>query len=263
MEISLREAAVLMGVSPRTLRAKAQRGELPATKVGRVWRFDHRHLPLTAEQRDRMQSRAQEVRDAVEAVLPSRMAQTRSRSARSLADLDAFRLGAEALTEARAADVPELARQALECALLRVAEASFVYDRGLKLELLNRARVALGEAVARLLLEESAASRDLAHRLERWRAELADWLHNERGLRLKHPRAPVLTTRGTLNLLGMHIEHGGLVPRPAAISKLQGRVADAVLGRSRVDMRAALGASAGLCMTAAGTDRAGAEVRDP
>lgn len=37
--LNVREAAELLGFNPYTIREKARRGEIPAKKVGRQWRF--------------------------------------------------------------------------------------------------------------------------------------------------------------------------------------------------------------------------------
>jgi hypothetical protein len=159
MDLSAREAATLLGRNPRTVRGQLARGELPGIKQDGRWVLRREDLPLTDSQRRALQAKAGRVRRAVENALPSRMARRQGDRSRSLADLDAFRLGAELLAEVRAhgnavdggrrAQVAEM----LESGLLAVAEAAYQYDRDLKLAALNRARGDLSRAGAALLLE--------------------------------------------------------------------------------------------------------------
>ena len=54
--------------------------------------------------------------------------------------------------------------------------------------------------------------------LRRWRADIGEWLRRERDLRLKHPRAPVLSSAGTLHGLGGAPTCEGEAPRRPASS---------------------------------------------
>ena len=76
MELSVREAATLMGRSPRTVRAQLARGELPGVKRGGRWRVQRRHLPLTEDQRRALQTKADGIRQLVDDALPGRTATT-------------------------------------------------------------------------------------------------------------------------------------------------------------------------------------------
>ncbi len=158
MELSVREAAILLGRKPRTVRAQLARGELPGTKHGGTWRIDGRRLPLTVTQRDALQRKAERVRTAVDDALPSRMAARAGQRSRSIADLDAFRRGAEVLAEMRTAgdSLEEPTRQRAvsltEEALLALAEGVTLFDRQHKLEALNRARSGFARCTGVLLL---------------------------------------------------------------------------------------------------------------
>lgn len=70
MDLSVSEAATLLGCSPRTLRAQLQRGEIAGVKRNGQWRIARRNLRLDESQRRRLQAKADRVRDAVEEVLP-------------------------------------------------------------------------------------------------------------------------------------------------------------------------------------------------
>ncbi len=141
MKLSVREAATLLGRSPRTIRAQLARGDLPGKKQGGEWRIERRHLPLTEAQRGVLQDKADRIRRTVDEALPSRMARTAGQKSRSIADLYSFRRGAEILTEIRSA-IAEALREAirllvvgmLEDALLALAEGVQLFDRELKLE---------------------------------------------------------------------------------------------------------------------------------
>ena len=158
MELSARQAATLLNRNLRTVRGQLARGELPGTKKNGRWVIRREDLPLTEAQRRGLQRKADRIRKTVEGVLPSRLARRPGDRSRSLVDLDVFRLGAELLNEIRKSgdvlDRPlrERVEASLEEALLDSAEASFQYDRRLKLAALNQARGALARTSARLLL---------------------------------------------------------------------------------------------------------------
>lgn len=157
MEITVTEAAALLGCSARTVRARVARGELPGVKRGGQWFVNRSALPLTEAQRSAFQRKAQGLRDALEEALPARMARTPGDRRRGLLDLDAFRFGAALLAELRAADPVaglDLARatSTLEAALLDVADASCQYDRETRRAALVRARRGIGHTCALLLM---------------------------------------------------------------------------------------------------------------
>ncbi len=139
MELTVREAAVLLARKPRTIRAQLARGELPGKKRDGVWRLESRTLPLTEAQRGVLQRKADRVRQVVEGALPSRMAASAGQRSRSIADLDAFRRGAEVLADMRTASGPldgairERAATMVEEALpdgRRMAQAPTAASRG-------------------------------------------------------------------------------------------------------------------------------------
>ena len=76
MELSIREAATLLHQSPRTVRDRAARGDLPAQKRDGHWVIRSEHLPLDARQQRAVQARADELRAALDAALPGRAAAT-------------------------------------------------------------------------------------------------------------------------------------------------------------------------------------------
>ena len=66
--------------------------------------------------------------------------------------------------------------------------------------------------------------------LRAWRAEVAAWLDRERGLRLKHPQAPIVSCAATLDALGHRVRRDAVVPRPRRLTHLARRAAAALRG---------------------------------
>ena len=83
--------------------------------------------------------------------------------------------------------------------------------------------------------------------LKQARNKIARWLATERGLKLKHPRARILSCRGHLDVLGYRITRDGVEPRPRTLRRLRRRVATSVLGRPRpgFDLERSIASSAG------------------
>lgn len=87
--------------------------------------------------------------------------------------------------------------------------------------------------------------------LRRWRGEVAAWLAAERGLRLKHPAAPILSCHGHLDALGYRLSRAGVQAHPRALRRLRRRVAAELArrrGRARVDLARSIAASAGVVL---------------
>lgn len=62
---------------------------------------------------------------------------------------------------------------------------------------------------------------DARGQLRRWRGQVREWLASERGLRLKHPRARILSCRGSLDALGYRLRREG----PEALARPLRRLA--------------------------------------
>lgn len=60
--------------------------------------------------------------------------------------------------------------------------------------------------------------------LRAWRSAVGDWLARERGLRLKHPNARVLSCAGHLDALGARIRRDGVEPLPKTWKRMRRRV---------------------------------------
>jgi hypothetical protein len=158
MLLSLREAAILLGRSPRTLRAQVARGEVKGVKQNNRWMIARAALPMSDSRLAEVQRRAEQVRAEVEAALPSR---TGARKPRSIEDFAPFRVVREVL-----ASLPpgSPAAPALRRAALALAAGVHRYRGPDKHAALAAARDALAEGAAELLLHplpDLAAARRL------------------------------------------------------------------------------------------------------
>lgn len=93
---------------------------------------------------------------------------------------------------------------------------------------------------------------DRRSELRSWRRAVREWLRAERGLRLKHPEARVLSCRGHLDALGYRITRDGVEALPRALSRLKARVAEEAAGSGgeseRIDLARSIAASAGVVL---------------
>ncbi len=84
------------------------------------------------------------------------------------------------------------------------------------------------------------------------RASSVRWLLEERGLRLKHPEAPILSAFGHLDALGDRITREGIAALPRAFLHLRRRAAEALGPKGRrarsVDFGRSLASSAGIVL---------------
>lgn len=67
--------------------------------------------------------------------------------------------------------------------------------------------------------------------LRAWRSAIADWLWTERGLKLKHPEAPVLSCAGHMDALGFRLRRAGFEPLPRAARRFRARIYTAAMTR--------------------------------
>jgi excisionase family DNA binding protein len=155
MEVTVREAAALVGRSPRALRQWIASGRLPARRHGATWLVRIEHMPLTDAQRQRALARGEQLRDLVADVAPSPLATTRERRRRSLQDLDAFRAARDIAAElgrlATAIDAPHrLAHAARLVGLgaLRLGQGAHEFSNDARSASFRQARRSLARAAA-------------------------------------------------------------------------------------------------------------------
>ncbi|MEZ4437139.1 MAG: RNA-directed DNA polymerase [bacterium] len=81
-----------------------------------------------------------------------------------------------------------------------------------------------------------------------WRAAIGEWLWQARGLRLKHPEAPVLRTAGHLDWLGYRITRDGRAPHGRAQRRLLRRLRAELRGAGAVQIERSVASSAGVML---------------
>jgi excisionase family DNA binding protein len=176
MLLTVDEAATLLHISPRAVRARLQRGELKGHKDGGQWRVSRAALPLTAERHRELQARADTIREVVDNALPSRAPSLRPQK-RHLPDLMAFRALVAILQDLRmAADVSgrpapvvrahTAADRMLETALEGIGRAWPIFAPQHRLHFLDLARSEIGGAIAWLAASGDADLATLAARIE-------------------------------------------------------------------------------------------------
>lgn len=161
MELSVRDAAAILGKSPRALRSQLVRGELRGVKRGTHWAIDSSVLPMTDAQRAQLDARLREIHSAVDAAVPDSV---RRRQSRSVADLDTFRLALGVERAVRAAgdtDGGSLAALAdLDAALQALGRGKHAWDGAHKIEAFREARDRLASCVVHFLLGVGSAPDD-------------------------------------------------------------------------------------------------------
>lgn len=154
MMLTVTEAAQILGQSARTVRARLARGDLPGRKRGAQWLVPRDALPLSEAEHQRVQARAEKVRETVEAALPSRLTSRRDR--RSVVDEAAFRaihhLRAQIASSAGSLGQRRAAR-ALERALRWVVEGVNEWSPEAKRRCFTAARAAVSHACTALLVD--------------------------------------------------------------------------------------------------------------
>lgn len=175
MELSVAEAASVLGQSQRQVRYGIRRGSLPARKVGGQWRIDSTDLPLSEKQRQALQSRLEVAGRALEEGLRAARKATSDGPEKkhfSVNDLEAFRSGRSILGDARAGlGASDDACRSLEAALVQVAGGCHCFHPADKARRFAEARDQVSTAVAALLIAPAGGGkddlrRDLVARLE-------------------------------------------------------------------------------------------------
>lgn len=149
MELTIHEAAALLGKSPRTVRAHVATDAIPARKSNGRWMIASDSLPLTEVQRRSLPRRAQEARDAVERALPQRL-RGAGRGTRSVRDFEPFARLVQILGESDPGRTPWHMRshRTIALALRSLAVACHEYSGDRRTEQLRAARRRLAHLIA-------------------------------------------------------------------------------------------------------------------
>lgn len=166
MDLSLAEAARLLGKSERQLSYAIKKGEIPAKVAGGRYAIRREDLPLSEGQEAAQRQKAQRAVDmATEVLRPAPAGGDRPRY--SIRDLRAVKDGiglyADVVAASGATSEPAMhVRQSL----MHVACGGHAYHRREKAEAFHRARESASMAVMALLLDGGEAGSSLAGRVE-------------------------------------------------------------------------------------------------
>ncbi|MEM9291020.1 MAG: reverse transcriptase/maturase family protein [Acidobacteriota bacterium] len=97
-------------------------------------------------------------------------------------------------------------------------------------------------------LDDTFYFADHSSQLERWRRQIADWLMEERGLRLKHPNARILSCHGHLDALGYRIRRSGITCLRRPVRRLHRRIRQHLAGTLDVDLERTIASSVGILL---------------
>jgi excisionase family DNA binding protein len=163
MQLTLTQAAQLLGKTRRQVEYLILQGRLPARKVGERWQIEDTDLPLSPGQRQAERRRADGLRDAAAAVLEASAPRPRY----SMRDLNAF-AAARTLWRDGAAVLPagHPAGPHLRAALDQLALGCHRFEQPDKAAAYHAARDALSLAACALLLDADESLAALAERIE-------------------------------------------------------------------------------------------------
>lgn len=163
MELSLTQAAQLLGKTRRQIEYLIQTGKLTARKDGGRWRIDEADLPLTPAQRAARARRGQGLRDVVDEVLEHAAPKARY----SMRDLRAFQEARTLWRDCLARVEPQhLARRHLRTVLEQLALGCHRYDRRDKAAAYSQARDAASLAACALLVDGPEDMQSLVEGIE-------------------------------------------------------------------------------------------------
>ncbi|MEQ9500026.1 MAG: helix-turn-helix domain-containing protein [Deltaproteobacteria bacterium] len=155
MELSVKEAATLIGKSPRTVRHLVRTGQLPARREGRAWRIDRDTLLAydpagRAAQREQVLHLREHVEDALDAITPT-ADPAPARDFYSVRDLHAFRIATAILTDLPARPETTAVRDALRATLRALSEGCHRFRPPDKRAAYRDARAHASVAIAELV----------------------------------------------------------------------------------------------------------------
>ncbi len=166
-ELTLTEAAQLLGKTPRQVRYMIKTGRLQASKDGERWRIRRDDLPLSERQTLARQAQAEDLRVSVEAALGPHLEPKGAKRGYSVSSMSAFGKGQSLYGEAREAlgsDHPAVS--ALADSLVSISQGCHRYHDREKLEAYRAAREAAACATAFMLMDGGEAIGGFARRLE-------------------------------------------------------------------------------------------------
>jgi hypothetical protein len=166
MELTLEEAAVKLGKSPRQVRYLIKSERVPARKVAGRWFVNLAELPQSDGQAQAESRKTRQLRAAVEEALelPSEPPTTRRYSVR---DLKAFQIALPLFRTAETAlGAEHAATRELRSVLDELARGCHRYDRGEKAAAYRAARDAASLAVCQCLLAATPEADTLVQAIE-------------------------------------------------------------------------------------------------
>ncbi len=165
MQLSLAQAAQLLGKSPRQVRYLIRTRRLAAKKEGGRWIIERDDLPLTAAQRRALERKRNELADVVETALGPRLETGKRRY--SVREMAAFQKGREAYRACRdALGADHCSTSALESSLVSVSRGCHRFLDGQKVDAYRDAREEAARAVALALLSEDEKADAVADLIE-------------------------------------------------------------------------------------------------
>jgi excisionase family DNA binding protein len=167
MELSLAEAARLLGKSERQVRYLIKTGDLAARKRDGHWRIQREDLPISDRQEAAAQHKAERAARLALEVLQAREGQPGSPRRYSVRELRAYQEGAPLYRELVGATGPDHPAAALlREALMLLACGCHEFQAREKAAFYSRAREQASRAVMTLLLEDTESCRGLVDRFE-------------------------------------------------------------------------------------------------
>ncbi|MEM7393038.1 MAG: helix-turn-helix domain-containing protein [Verrucomicrobiota bacterium] len=150
MELSLSDAARLLGKTQRQVRYMIKGGELPARKVRNRWLINRADLPLSEGRLKAMEVKRERALDIAEEVLRT---SDKEKRVYSVCDLDVFKAGREICRDAlNRLGQDHVAPGLLHASLLALGRACHQYAQRDKTASFGLARDRAAEAVVELLI---------------------------------------------------------------------------------------------------------------
>lgn len=164
MQLSIAEAAALLGKSVRQVRYMIDMGRIPARKVGGRWVIRKDALPRSVGQRKAQERRRERLRDAVDDALESPRRTPKKRF--SFRDLRAVQLMLPIYEGTRELGEDHPSTLALRMSLEHLCRGCHRYQRGDKAQAYRAGRDEASRAACALALCDTGPAHDLLTRIE-------------------------------------------------------------------------------------------------